>query len=167
MVKRVVIFGGTGSGKSTLAQQLSKITKIPHYSTDNFVYQRKGREKYTESQQEKNLIRVANKNKWIIEGVHGGEWVIPAVERAELIIILDIGRLTLYKRVIRRYFSREKKHYENLKDLWKMLYWAHIYKNDNYLRHSKFITDFKKEYLILRNKEEIRNFLINTKKFFR
>ena len=118
-----------------------------------------GKLKYSNIQLNRNLIKIVKKRKWIIEGVHADEWILPAVRKADFIILLKVKRFTLYKRVIRRYFKKEKEHYESPKSLIKMLYWAHIYKRVNYLKHIAFIKDFDKKFTLLKDEKEVEQFL--------
>ncbi|ANU10991.1 hypothetical protein A1A1_07924 [Planococcus antarcticus DSM 14505] len=39
---KIYIIGSVGSGKTTLARKLSALLEIPHFETDNFVWQRQG-----------------------------------------------------------------------------------------------------------------------------
>jgi adenylate kinase family enzyme len=159
MYKRIFIFGGTGSGKTTLAKRLSKLSKIPYYTTDDMVYKIDWGHKRTEKEKKEILKQTAKKTKWIIEGVHGQTWLNPAVKRAEFIILLDIKLSTLLTRVTKRYFREEKQHYSGLKSLIKMLYWSYIYRKDAYLQHKEHIRKNKKSHIVLKNNKEIEEFL--------
>ncbi len=161
MQNRIFIFGGTGSGKTTFARNLSKKLKIPFYTTDDMVYKNLGKEKYTEKQKCENLKKVAKKRKWIIEGVHAGEWIIPAFKRSDLVIVLDVMRFTMFKRVIKRYFLEKKEHYASLRNLAQMLYWTQVYytSKGNGKIHKNLINDYKKKFIKLKNKKEITKFL--------
>ena len=161
-MNRIYLFGGTASGKTTLAKKISEITKIPFYTTDEFVYKKDWTNKYSDSRRDAMLKKAANKKKWIIEGVHRGDWIFPAFKKADFVIILDLPRKVLLKRVISRYIKRkiqnaEKK--ENWKDTFLLLKYAYIYKKDNLVYHKQFIQDYKKDYVILKNQSEINNFL--------
>ena len=159
MYKRILVFGGTGSGKTTLARKLSRSLKIPCYSTDQMVYKKLGRVKYPEKERIEKLKQTAKKTKWIIEGVQGDDWLIPAVKRADFIIILDFRKLTLFKRVIKRYFQRKKRYYDSPKDLARMIYFASLYKRGSYLEHKEYIRKNKKDHIILKNNEKVEEFL--------
>jgi len=161
MFKRIIIFGGTGSGKTTLARALSSKTGIPYYTTDYMVYKQIGKQKYSEKERDKILKAIIQKQKWIIEGVHAREWILPAVSKAEFVILIDLNKLTLFKRVTLRYFREKKVHYQNLRDLFKMIYWANIYKKDSLILHKNHIDYFKKKHIILKSIKEVTKFLDN------
>ncbi len=163
---RIYIFGGTASGKTTLAKKISETTKIPFYTTDEFVYKKDWINKYSDNQRDSMLKKTANRKRWIIEGVHRGDWIFPAFKKADFVIILDLPRRVLLKRVIARYIKRkiksaEKK--ENWKDTFLLIKYAYIYKKDNLIFHKQFVQDYKKDYIILKNNQEINNFINNLK----
>ena len=160
MYNRIFIVGGTGSGKTTLAKQLSKILRIHYYSTDDFIYKKKWETKYSEKERDNKVKAFANKEKWIIEGVHGGEWMSPLFKKAELVIILLINKLVLFKRITKRSIKRRRSNTpDSIRDTIKLLYWAHIYKKDKFLVHKQMIGDYKKRFIVLRSNKEIKNFL--------
>lgn len=163
MYKKIIIFGATGSGKTTLAKQISEILKIPYYSTDDMVYKKVGREKYTQKEIKTNLLNVVRKEKWIIEGVHADKWLIPAMKKVEIVIVLKISKPILYKRVLTRYLLNKKKHYDNIRSLFKMLNWAHIYNKNNYVSHINLINLHKVKAAHLKNKKEIGAFISSLK----
>ncbi len=162
-LNRTFIFGGTGSGKTTLAMKMSTILKIPFYTTDNFVYKKTGwSEKYPEKVRDKNLKIAFSKKKWIIEGVHKGEWIYPAFKKSTYVVILIMPRHKTLKRVIVREIQRlikREREKTKLRDFWMLLKLAYAYKNDYFLSHQQLVKDFKKEFIILHSNKEILAFL--------
>ncbi len=152
---RIYIFGGTGSGKTTLAKKISKKLNIPTYTTDDFVYKKRWTEKYSEEEKEENLIKTSKKSKWIIEGVHMGDWTIPALKKADIVIFLNIRRLTMLKRFILRKIKRKNKEKSKIKFLIKVIFWLMFYQSRYYKKHKKINNKF----ITLRNKKEIKKFL--------
>ena len=164
--KKIYIFGGTGSGKTTLAKKLSNKLKIPYHSTDDFIYKNNWESKYTENQRDKKLKEFSNKKKWIIEGVHKSDWILPAFIKAELIIMLSLPKYILLTRILKREIKRKfqkKLRKTNLKETIKLMKWAHIYKKDNFIHHQRLIKEHKKEVIILKNKNQINKFLKDIK----
>jgi len=169
-MKRVYIFGGTGSGKTTLAKKISERLKIPFYTTDNFVYRDTWTSKYmcTDKQRDKNFQKVVGKENWIIEGVHRGDWIFPAIIKADFVILLDIPRRLLIIRVIKRFFNQrfgleENIKKETFKTFLPLLKYAYIYKNENLIYHKRFIKEFNKKSIILENNKQINRFLSGLK----
>ncbi len=154
---RIYIFGGTGSGKTTLAKKLSSLLKIPYFTTDEFIYKNNWSEKFTGKQRDTKLKKASNNKKWIFEGVHRGDWILPAFKKSELVIILNISRLILLKRALTRYIKRKlgfeknpKK--EKLTDILILIKYVWIYKNDNFIYPKNMVKKHKKNFIILYNK---------------
>lgn len=166
-INRIYIFGGTANGKTTLAKKISEITKIPFYTTDEFVYKKDWIHKYSDKQRDSMLKKAANKKRWIIEGVHRGDWIFPAFKKADFIIILKINPVIATKRVILRFIKRKIRKAEDkvgpLTDLPRIMKYAYGYTSDYYPKHIELAKKFNKDGIILKNKKQIDNFLNNLK----
>lgn len=99
--KRIYIVGPSGGGKTTLGRLLSEKLNIPHISLDEIAYP---------AQKERPLGErlalisdLARKNSWITEGIYV-DWTKKLLERANLIIWLDLPYLTTFLRVVKRFF---------------------------------------------------------------
>lgn len=88
---KIYIIGSVGSGKTTLARQLSSQWSIPHFETDNFVWQRQdGRDvRNSETVRDEQFFSALEQAAWIIEGVHIG-WTKQALREADLVVFLDV-----------------------------------------------------------------------------
>lgn len=156
---RIIVFGATGSGKTTLAKELSKVLSTPSYSTDDFVYKKKWKEKYSDKERNSCIRRISKMKKWIVEGVHDGEWLIPLLKKSNVIILLDINKFLLWYRVTKRYLLHEKRHYRGLQSLARMIYWATVYKKDSYIKHTAFIKKYGKTTFIFRSFRDKKRFI--------
>lgn len=99
--KRIYIVGPSGSGKTTLGRMLSEKLNIPHVSLDEIAYPNQ-----IESSREEMLKQIsilADQNTWITEGIYV-DWTKKLLERADLIIWLDLPYFTTLLRVIKRFF---------------------------------------------------------------
>lgn len=100
MRKRIAIIGNAGSGKTTLGFQLHKKLDIPIYHLDQYYWnpgwQRVDTDEFTRIHQ-----GLCDKEAWIIDGV--GQRVMQyRLERADIIIFLDIPTYICLWRVIKR-----------------------------------------------------------------
>lgn len=155
-MQRIIVFGGVASGKTTFSRKLSKTLKIPIYTTDDMVYKSIGKEKYSDEERDNNLKKIVNEKEWVLEGVHGGEWLTSAVKRAELIIILDINILIRYYRVFKRYFERRNsENPDTLRDTLKLASWVYEYKSKNFREHIAHARRNKVRFVILRSKADV------------
>ena len=155
--KRIYIFGLTASGKTTLAKILSKKLNIKTYSLDDIVFKKKWNERYSQKIQRKKLREIYTKTKWIIEGVHTKDWIKPVVSRADKVIFLNIPKLTLIKRALKRAKEKRKdnKTYEKI----KLIYWILKFGPKDYRAHKK---DSKK-FIEIKSTQDIKK-LVKTLK---
>ena len=153
---RIYIFGACASGKTTLAKYLSKNLKTPYFTTDRLIYHNK-----TKFTKEELVKKVSKRKKYIMEGVHKDEWILPAIKKADLIILLDYSKFTLFKRIIvRNILNKSGKDYFH--HIPKILYYAAVHKNNNQKYHLKYIKKFKKKYVIIKNNQGLNRYLTTT-----
>lgn len=120
---RIYIIGSVGSGKSTLARQLSHALRVPHFETDNFVWQRQGSGdvRNAEPVRDAQLLAAIAQKDWVIEGVHIG-WTDKAIQSADMVIFLDIPyHQRTYRCVIRYLKQRVGVERSNYKPSFSML----------------------------------------------
>lgn len=159
LLRRIHIAGPYGSGKSTFAKKLSKILKIPIYELDELKYNRKNNTERNEKEMNSILKKIVLKKEWIIEGAWSDR-ARDSFRRADIVIILNPPRRTLIYNHLKRIISRQKKFSLgfNIKLLRKSLNYSSMKK------HPSFHTHFKearknKEYLVIKSKWEVKNFL--------
>ena len=150
---KIRIFGGIASGKSTLAKYLGKQLQIPVFCTDDFVYTPKYGKRRIESERIK-LIHKRLKSSWIVEGVHYAKWVEYTYKNSDIVIIIDLPKLLLAKRILKRTFKEEKHHYSNkvinsIRLLW-MMFRDTSKEIKEYIR---LANKYDKKYLIIKNQD--------------
>lgn len=140
---KIYISGAAGSGKTTYAKKLSKKLKIKCFDLDEVKWINSGKSGIFNTERSKeervkllNKILTENEN-WICEGVYFQDWIIPVVEQADEVIILDPPLYLRQYRIIKRSLRRllhieEAKFKETPKALFKLLSWNHHY-NKKYL----------------------------------
>ena len=100
--KKILILGDAGRGKTTFAEKLSKITNIPHYSTDDFFWKVKFT---TPNDREKSVEEISDmyeQDKWIMEGTTR-RLIIKGLEKADVIYVLR------FKYIIYQYYFLTKR----------------------------------------------------------
>jgi len=161
-MKKVIIWGGCGHGKTYLGRQISRILKIPSYDLDKFTFNKELTKKVSDKIRDQRLRKIVKNKKWIIEGAYAGEWIYPAIKKSDFIIILKINPIIATKRVINRFIKRKIKREENkggpLSDLPRIIKYAYGYTYDYYPKQINLAKQFKKKYIILKNKKQIKQF---------
>ncbi|MCL2574561.1 MAG: topology modulation protein [Defluviitaleaceae bacterium] len=98
--KRIAILGCSGSGKSTLSRELATITGLPLVHLDMEFWRPNWKQTPKDEWRDKQYELVAQEQ-WIIDGHYNGTMDIRFAE-ADLVIYLDIPRITCLTRAIRR-----------------------------------------------------------------
>ena len=134
---KIRIFGPSGSGKSYAAKQLSRVTGIKYYETDNMIWNREIEEKYSREDRNSNLLRIMKNENWIIEGAQF-RWSFESFEDADVVYIIEPPLWLIQYRVLRRYLrmkmSTEKFNYvQNFNELIEM-----IKQNNRYYKKVRF-----------------------------
>lgn len=108
--RRVLVYGVTGSGKTTVARQLSRITGLPWYSVDDLMWQ-PGWVQLPRQEQIRRMSAICAGDRWILDAAYGA-WESVVLQRAELVVALDLPRWLsmwqLLRRTLRRLVSREE-----------------------------------------------------------
>jgi len=77
-LERVLIMGNSGSGKSWLAARISEFKKLPVTDLDTLYWEQDGYGRAREKAEVlKDVLAIANKQLWVIEGVYG--WIADQV----------------------------------------------------------------------------------------
>ena len=163
---KVLITGNVGSGKTTLAKKLSETYNVPYFEIDSIVHDDKNNRKRTEEEQKNEVNKINRENKnYIIEGVlrKNLEFICNLVD---YIIIFDIDKKVLRKRVKARYIKQkiglEKTNYKPTKEILNQMYiWLENY---DYNKDKHLIKKYSNKIIILRNHKEVKKYLIAMEK---
>ena len=104
---KIYIVGSVGSGKTSLARKVANHLHIPHFETDNFVWNRQLSGDIRNEIEVRNqlFIHAVNQENWVLEGVHI-DWTDEALLAADQIIFLDIPVNKRTWRIIKRYLRQ-------------------------------------------------------------
>lgn len=163
--KKIRIIGTSGSGKTTLAVNLSKKLEIPYYDLDNLYWMKKYTKKTPKKLRKQKADKLANKNKWIIEGIFGS-WAINTLKKADLVIWLKTSSIKRVIRILKRNIKNKRKN-ETIKDALNLAKYSLKYKfgkgSQSYSAHKKLFDKHKINYIVLKSNKQINNFLKNIK----
>lgn len=165
-MKKIVILGNSGSGKSTLTKKLADLLNMPYLHLDTIVWKHNWTE--NEYHEIENKIKdFIGQSEWICDG----NFLNKVPERFSLcdtFIFLDIPSYKCYFRVIKRYFKYKNKPREsrsiycNEKLSLDYLKWVKKdFKKQSRPRILEMLKTTDKKVIILKNKKEIKNFLIS------
>ncbi|WP_207694971.1 hypothetical protein DOK67_0002721 [Enterococcus sp. DIV0212c] len=157
-MKKIMIAGPVGSGKTTLAKKLSVEKAIPFYELDNLIWKRlpEGDRPYSKEESNQQLQHILTKEAWIIEGTTTNEWIKPAVDDANIILLLlpayPIRVFRILKRFIKQKTKREAAHYQPTLKLLKMMFiWNHHFEEKNIFKLHKLAESSPDKLILLKS----------------
>ncbi|MCO8270652.1 adenylate kinase [Actinoplanes sp. TRM 88003] len=99
-MQRILVYGVTGSGKSTLAARIGERLGLPYHAVDDLTW-RPGWVPLSEPEQRKVIGELLSADTWVIDGGYA-IWLDLVMERADLIVGLDMPRWVSWSRMVRR-----------------------------------------------------------------
>ncbi|MGH2317932.1 DNA topology modulation protein FlaR [Planococcus sp. SE5232] len=163
---KLYIIGSVGSGKSTMARRLSHALSIPHFETDNFVWQRQegGDVRNAEPVRDAQFLAAVTQEDWIIEGVHIG-WTENAIRSADMVIFLDIPYHQRTYQCILRYLKQrvgvERSNYKpRLSMLLKMFKWNRYFEETMKPVFLEKLESIPEKTRVLKKRRQVSEFLV-------
>lgn len=158
---KIRIIGGCGSGKSYIARALSRKYGIPHFETDNFVWER-GEVQVRRSPEARDaeLYRAMSGAAWIIEGVHY-KWGLESFRQADLIVVIKPNKYSRDLRVVQRFIKTglrlEQRNYrQTFQDLYVMLFdWNRGFEQEDLPNIIKMTEEYAGKRIVVNNNREI------------
>lgn len=102
MVRRILVKGGSGAGKSTMGLALSQHLGLPFVELDALHHGPNWTEASAAVLQERVLSALDDERGWVVDGNYEGKLGALVIERAELIVWLDLPLRTKLPRLVRR-----------------------------------------------------------------
>jgi len=106
MTRRIVVKGGSGAGKSTMALVMSRHLGLPLVELDALHHGPNWTEASATELQERVLIALDDERGWVVDGNYENKIGALVLDRAELIVWLDLPLRTKFPRLVRRTVSR-------------------------------------------------------------
>lgn len=157
--KRILLIGCPGSGKSTLAKKLGEVTKLPVIHLDTIYWlphwERRPQEEFDAILKEK-----LEEEYWIIDGNYNRTLDL-RVSYCDLIIYLDIPRITCLYSVIKRRFQYAHKSREDMQkecnEVIDYSFISYVYKfnKTHKKRYYEMLNNIDKKYIIIRKRRDI------------
>ncbi|REE94553.1 adenylate kinase family enzyme [Paenibacillus taihuensis] len=159
-MNRILIVGSSGSGKSTLAQQLGRIWSLPVIHLDAY-YWRPNWVAPQKAEWDQTITQLTMQEQWVIDGNYA-RTMEKRIERADLIILLDMPRWLCMVRIFKRRIMFHKKTRPDMNEgCQEKIDWAFIKWVWNYPKRSRLSTLSKLETAAAQGKQVI---IVNTRK---
>ncbi|AZN40988.1 DNA topology modulation protein [Paenibacillus albus] len=151
-MNRILIIGSPGSGKSTLAQQLGRTWLLPVIHLDTYFW--KPNWVMTEDEEWDRIIaQLTMQEQWIIDGNYS-RTMDKRIERADLVILLDLPRwLCMYRIFKRRVMFHKKTRPDMNEGCQEKIDWAFVKFVWSYPRRSRMKTLSRMEYAAAQGKQ--------------
>ncbi len=164
-IDRIYIIGGPGCGKSYATNKLSRLTGLASFEMDKIYWHREDRNykiKAPEKERDGKLRNIVKKKRWIIEGIFCS-WTKPALEKADLIILLKCKKHLRAARILKRAFKRQfqkgqKK--ETFSSMIDYLVWNHKWDSNDFLRMEKVLKKYRKKVISFSKADNAVKFII-------
>ena len=125
--RRIAVKGGSGSGKSTVAAELAQRLGVPHVELDALHWGPGWREPGLEEFRGRVEAALAGLDGWVVDGNYDGKLDGLVLDRADLVVWLDLPlRLKLgriWRRTRRRVRGREELWNGN-RESWRGAFWG-------------------------------------------
>ncbi|MGF7050704.1 adenylate kinase family enzyme [Paenibacillus sp. DS2015] len=160
-MKRVIVLGSAGSGKSTLTQKLSEILKLPVIHLDKYYW--KPNWEPTSNEEWDEVVRgFTMKEQWIIDGNYSRTLDI-RIQRADLIIYLDMPTSLCIYRVLKRRLMYHKKSRPDMNEEcpekldWEFFRWVWNYRKRSRMKTINKLESVRtqKQIIIVKSRKEV------------
>ena len=156
---KIAIMGYVGSGKTYLSRYLSEKYEIPVLHLDEIYFDKNWRpvEKSVVLDQTADFM---GKDGWIIDGFYSDLLMKERLEKADMIILLLLPRLTCLIRMLRRTKSRVQEGYKNDLNWWFVkftLFGCRTKKRQQ--TYSGIALDHRDKTVVLRSRRQVDAFL--------
>jgi len=126
-VRRIAVKGGSGSGKTTFAVELARRLGVPHVELDALHHGPNWQEASAEELRAKVEAVLDDARGWVVDGNYEGKLGTLVLDRAELVVWLDLALRVklrrLWRRTLRRIRSREVLWNDN-RENWRGAFWG-------------------------------------------
>lgn len=103
-MQRILVYGVTGSGKSTLASRIGERLGLPYHAIDDLTWE-PGWVPVPGEVQRDRVREICAGERWVIDHAYGS-WIDIPLNRADLIVGLDLPRRVSLSRLVRRTVGR-------------------------------------------------------------
>lgn len=127
MVRRILIKGGSGAGKTSLGLKLARSLDLPHVELDGLHHGPNWAAASAVELQARVLATLDDERGWVVDGNYDSKLGNLLLDRAELVIWLDLSLHTKLLRLIRRTgrrLLRQEELWNGNRDTLKGAFWG-------------------------------------------
>lgn len=158
---RIAVLGYAGSGKTYLSDYIAEKKNIPVLHLDDVKWDKEWKP-IDDSLVLPKVTEFMSKEDWIIDGYYKYLLMDERLEDADLIILLQLPRLTCFSRAIKRTKSRRKDGYKNDMNCWFVKFTLFGCRNNERRNYYAEIADkYNNKTIILKTKRQVDKFMKN------
>ncbi len=156
---KIAVLGYAGSGKTYLSDYLSEKNNIPVLHLDELKWDKEWKP-VDDSVVLPKVSEFMQKENWIIDGYYTYLMIDKRLEDADIIILLQLPRLTCFARALKRTSSRRKDGYKNDMNWWFVKFTLFGCRNKERRQYYDGIAEkYKNKTVILKTKQQVEKFM--------
>lgn len=156
---KIAVLGYAGSGKTYLADYVSEKENIPVLHLDEIKWDKEWK-KFDDSVVLPQVADFMTNESWIIDGYYDYLYFNERLGSADLIILLQLPRLTCFYRALKRTKQRKKDGYKNDLNWWFIKFTLFGCRNKERKEKYKAIAEkYKNKTVVLKTKRQVEEFM--------
>ena len=156
---KIAVLGYAGSGKTYLSDYLSEKNNIPVLHLDELKWDKEWKP-VDDSVVLPKVSEFMQKENWIIDGYYTYLMIDKRLEDADIIILLQLPRLTCFARALKRTSSRRKDGYKNDMNWWFVKFTLFGCRNKERRQTYNEITEkYKDKTVVLKTNRQVKDFM--------
>lgn len=156
---KISVLGYAGSGKTYLSDYLSEKNNIPVLHLDELKWDKEWKP-VDDSVVLPKVAEFMQKENWIIDGFYSYLMIDKRLEDADLIVLLQLPRLTCFARALKRTVSRRKDGYKNDMNLWFVKFTLFGCRNKERRQYYDGIAEkYNNKTVVLKTKQQVEKYM--------
>ncbi len=156
---KIAVLGYAGSGKTYLSDYLSEKNNIPVLHLDELKWDKEWKP-VDDSVVLPKVSEFMQKENWIIDGYYTYLMIDKRLEDADIIILLQLPRLTCFARALKRTSSRRKDGYKNDMNWWFVKFTLFGCRNKERRQYYDEIAEkYKNKTVVLKTIQQVEKFM--------
>ena len=156
---KIAVLGYAGSGKTYLSDYMAQKKKIPVLHLDDIKWNKEWKP-INDSVVLPNVAEFMKKEDWIIDGYYKYLLYDERLEKADLIVLILLPRLTCFYRAVKRTKSRRQDGYKNDLNWWFVKFTLFGCRNKERRQTYNEITEkYKDKTVVLKTKRQVEEFI--------